>query len=91
LSLIENIRRKRLFPLEEAHAFKLYASDYGWGGILDLSLKIGKSVSYVTKCIKLLKLREGVLKLVKNNKLNESIAEELCQSRTRIHNLYSQN
>jgi ParB family transcriptional regulator, chromosome partitioning protein len=31
VSLIENIQRKSLTPLEEATAFKTYVSDHGWG------------------------------------------------------------
>jgi ParB family chromosome partitioning protein len=40
VSLIENIQRKTLYPIEEAHAFKKYVSEFGWGGASDLSQKI---------------------------------------------------
>ena len=33
VSLIENIQRKSLSPLEEANAFRKYICDKGWGGI----------------------------------------------------------
>ena len=49
ISLIENIQRRTLNPIEEAHAFRIYISDFGWGGISDLANKIGKSVSYVDR------------------------------------------
>jgi ParB family transcriptional regulator, chromosome partitioning protein len=47
ISLVENIHRKTLSPIEEAEAFKAYISDFGWGGMSDLATKIGKSKSYI--------------------------------------------
>jgi ParB family transcriptional regulator, chromosome partitioning protein len=78
ISLIENIQRKRLSSLDEAGAFKAYVCDFGWGGVSDLALRIGKSVSYVTKRVKLLNLPVDVLESIASSKLNTSIAEELC-------------
>jgi len=77
ISLIENIQRRSLNPVEEAHAFKKYVSHFGWGGISELAEKIGKSASYVTKRIKLLELPSDILESVKDLSLNASIAEEL--------------
>lgn len=37
VSLVENIQRKTLNPIDETCAFKKYMSDFGWGGITDLS------------------------------------------------------
>jgi ParB family chromosome partitioning protein len=34
ISIIENIHRKSLDPLEEAEAFKEYVISFGWGGYL---------------------------------------------------------
>ena len=42
ISLIENIQRASLNPLEEAEAYKRYVIDFGWGGITDLAHRIGK-------------------------------------------------
>jgi ParB family transcriptional regulator, chromosome partitioning protein len=61
VSLIENIQRKTISPLDEANAFKAYVSDFGWGGVSDLASKIGKSLSYITKRIRLLNLTQDVL------------------------------
>ncbi|MGA9150979.1 MAG: ParB/RepB/Spo0J family partition protein [Candidatus Nitrosopolaris sp.] len=41
VSLVENIQRKTISPLDEANAFKAYVSDFGWGGVSDLASKIG--------------------------------------------------
>ena len=40
ISLIENIQRRTINPIEEAHAFKNYTLDFGWGGVSDLQCKI---------------------------------------------------
>ena len=77
VSLTENIQRKTLSALEEANAFKSYVSDFGWGGVSELALKVGKSVSYITKRLKLLDLPADVLHSITSHKLNTSIAEEL--------------
>jgi ParB family chromosome partitioning protein len=77
ISLIENIQRKTLYPMEEARAFKKYISEFGWGGASELSQKIGKSVSYITKKIRLLELPPEVIDSVISSAINTSTAEEL--------------
>ena len=77
VSLIENIQRKTISPLDEATAFKAYVSDFGWGGVSDLASRIGRSLSYITKRMKLLNLPPDVLESIMNRKLDTSIAEEL--------------
>ena len=77
LSLIENIQRETLNPIDEARAFKIYISDFGWGGVSELAKKIGKSPSYVTKRIELLDLPLEVIQSVADSLICPSIAEEL--------------
>jgi ParB family chromosome partitioning protein len=77
LSLIENIQREKLNPIDEARAFKIYISDFGWGGVSELARKIGKSPSYVTKRIELLDLPQEVIQSVADSMVQPSIAEEL--------------
>jgi ParB family transcriptional regulator, chromosome partitioning protein len=77
ISLVENVQRHTLSPIEEAQAFKKYVRDYGWGGVLELSTRIGKSPSYITKRIKLLDLPEDVLEAITNSSMSISTAEEL--------------
>ena len=77
VSLIENVQRKTISPLDEATAFKTYVSDFGWGGVSDLASRIGKSLSYITKRIKLLNLPSDVLESIMNRRLDTSVAEEL--------------
>ena len=78
ISLIENIHRKTLNPIEEAYAFRSYVRELGWGGISDLAAKIGKSVSYVDKRLKMLELPPEVIESISNSTISSSIAEELC-------------
>jgi len=77
VSIIENLQRKNLSPIDEASAFKAYVSDFGWGGISELAEKISRSVSYVTKRIKLLDLPAELLDSIINSKIDISTAEEL--------------
>jgi ParB family chromosome partitioning protein len=77
ISLIENIHRKSLNPIEEASAFRSYVKDLGWGGISDLASKIGKSISYVDKRLKLLELPPEIIESISNSTISTSIAEEL--------------
>lgn len=77
VSLIENIHSKNLNPIEEAHAFQDYVTNYGWGGISELALRLGKSVSYVDKRIRLLDLPADVIESLSAGTLSVSIGDEL--------------
>ena len=77
VSLIENIQRKSLDPIEEARAFRNYVDDYGWGGISDLAATISKSSSYVCKRLSLLNLPPKLLEGIRNSIVSPSTAEEL--------------
>jgi ParB family chromosome partitioning protein len=77
VSLIENIQRENLNVVEEAYALRNYVSNFGRGGISDLALRIGKSVSYIDKKIKLLDLPANVLDSLSHSSISHSTAEEL--------------
>ena len=77
VALVENIQRHSLDPLEEALAFKIYVSDFGWGGVSDLAVKISKSPKYVCRRMKLLELPKDVLDLIRESEIPVSTAEEL--------------
>jgi len=78
ISLIENLQRKTLNPMEEAEAFRKYVSDFGWGGVSELARRIGRSQEYVTKRIKLLDLPKEIQEHVIRRRINTSMAEELA-------------
>ena len=77
ISIVENVQRKTLNPIDEAKAFKKYVYDNGWGSVSALASKLGKSVAYITKRIMLLDLPSDVTKAINENLLVPSIAEEL--------------
>ncbi|HEY6536757.1 MAG TPA: ParB/RepB/Spo0J family partition protein [Candidatus Nitrosocosmicus sp.] len=77
IQLTENIQRKSMNSLEEAEAFRKYVQDLGWGGITELSRKIGKSEEYVSHRIQLLKLPQEIKEKILLNKLSISQALEL--------------
>ena len=77
VAMVENIRRKSFTALEEANAFKIYVSDKGWGGVTELSNKIGRSQSSIIRRIGLLDLPEDVLDSIKRSELSPSTAVEL--------------
>lgn len=55
ISLIENIQRQDLNPIEEAFAFKRLIEDFSFTQE-ELSIKIGKSRTAITNCMRLLNL-----------------------------------
>ena len=77
VSLIENIQRQTLNPLDEATAFKTYVEDFGWGGITQLAEKLGKNPSFITRRMKLLDLPSDVRDSIRKSVISASTAEEL--------------
>ena len=59
ISLIENIQRQDLNPIEEAQAYKRLIDDFSFTQE-ELSMKIGKSRTAITNCMRLLNLDEKV-------------------------------
>lgn len=87
VSLIENIHRKSMDPVEEAEAFRKYASEYGWGSAMQLANKLGKSASYISRRLSLLNLPADVVDRIRAGDITPSVAEELA----RIKNLGNQS
>jgi ParB family chromosome partitioning protein len=81
ISLIENMHRSSLEPIEEANAFKKYVLDLGWGGISELASKLGRSHSYIIKRIMLLGLPQDIIDFINSRQLTPSAAEELFSIR----------
>ena len=76
LSLIENIQREELNPIEEANAYKklLEKPDLTQE---ELGRRVGKDRSSITNALRLLKLPVEVQKLVEENKLSAGHARSL--------------
>jgi ParB family chromosome partitioning protein len=77
VSIIENIQRHSLNPIEQGIAFRKYVNKFGWGGITELAKKLSKSTSYICKRIKLTELPKDILDLVSSEEINVSSVEEL--------------
>jgi ParB/RepB/Spo0J family partition protein len=78
-SLIENIQRKTMNPLEEASAFEKYVQQEGWGGETALARQIGKSQEYISHRISLLRLPEATKREIMRHRLNASVAQEIAR------------
>jgi ParB family chromosome partitioning protein len=79
ISLIENIQREDLNPLEEANIYKILIEEKGYTQE-NLAEKIGKSRSYVANLIRLLKLPDKFKKLIFEDKLSAGHARLLLNN-----------
>ena len=77
VSIIENLQRNSLNPIEEARAFRRYVDEYGYGGVSELARRIGKSEPYVSKRLGLLDLPKTVQEDIIRRRIAPSVAEEL--------------
>lgn len=77
ISLVENLQRLSIDPVEEALAFHQYIDVLKWGNRRSLASRIGKSPEYVTHRLRLLQLPQDVLSKV-GTVLSASHAEELA-------------
>lgn len=82
-SLIENMQRKELSPIEEARAYKEYVSRYGRGSISELARRLGRSVAYIDKRTRLLDLPDDIIKMISVTDITISSAEELLPVRNK--------
>jgi ParB family chromosome partitioning protein len=77
LALTENMHQKTMNPIEEAIAFNRYVKEFGWGGVSNLAITIGRSQEYVTKRIQLLSLPQNIISDIINERIPPSTALEL--------------
>jgi len=77
VSLLENIQRETLNPIEEARAFRNYVEEFGYGGETELARRIGKSQEYVSRRIGLLSLPQRVQDQIMRRRIPPSVAQEL--------------
>jgi len=79
LSLIENLQRKTLSPIEEAESFKHYVNKFGYGSVSELARSIGMSEEYVSHRIMLLNLPLVVQEQIRRRLLTASDAWEISR------------
>ena len=76
-SIIENLQREDLNPIEEAKAYQSLI-DKGYTHA-DIAEKMGKSRPYITNLVRLLTLPDFILKEVETGKLSQAHARLLIQ------------
>lgn len=76
ISLIENIQRTDLNPIEEAEAYKRLCDEFG-ATQEDIAKSLGKSRPVVTNKLRLLNLEEKILSYIRRGKLSEGHARLL--------------
>ena len=69
ISLLENVQRADLSPMEEARGYDKLIQDLGYTQEM-LSEKLGKSRTHLTNTLRLLKLPESIQKMVDGGKLS---------------------
>ena len=77
VSIIENVQRHTLNPIEEGLAFRKYVNEFGWGGVSEIAQKLSKSTSYICKRIKLTELPKDMIDLISTSEISAAIGEEL--------------
>ncbi len=76
LSLIENIQREDLNPIERARAYNHFIKGFGLTQE-EISKKLGQSRSAIANTLRLLKLPEEIKKAIEKGKINEGHARLL--------------
>lgn len=76
ITIIENLQREDLNPVEQAHAYERLSREFGLTQE-QMAQRTGKDRSSVANFLRLLKLPEQVLKLVVSNKLSFGHAKAL--------------
>lgn len=76
IQIIENLQREKIDPVEEAEAFTILKSNKR--NIEDIALKIGKSVDFIYKRIRLANLIDEFKELVRSEDITLTQAHKLC-------------
>lgn len=76
VSLIENIQREDLNPIEEAKAYERLVHDFGMSQE-EVAGRVSKSRSAVTNSMRLLKLGEDIQRMVENGSISEGHARAI--------------
>ena len=79
ISLIENIQREDLNPIEEAEIYDELLKKYNLSH-QDIADKVGKSRSYVTNMLRFLKMPEKLKKMLINNEISAGHAKVVMAS-----------
>lgn len=87
ISLVENLQREDLNPIESARAIKELKETYSWSDE-KLAERLGKQRSTITNIIRLLNLEPEVVKLVEEGTISSGHAKVLLGIQNREKQLY---
>lgn len=89
ISLIENIQREDLNPIEEAEAYMVLSNKYGLSH-KEIAQKVGKKRVTVSNSIRLLKLPPEIRKSLRDGHIFGGHARAILQAKTnlKMHNLW---
>jgi ParB family chromosome partitioning protein len=76
ISIIENLQREDLNPMEAARAMKKLMEDYGWTQEV-VADRLGKSRPVIANTIRLLNLEPEVIKMIEEGKISAGHARSL--------------
>ncbi len=76
ISIIENLQREDLNPMDQARAIKKLMEDYGWTQEI-VADRLGKSRPVIANTIRLLNLEPEVIKMIEENKISAGHARSL--------------
>ena len=76
ISIIENIQRVDLNPVEEANSFNQLIKDFGYTQE-KVAVSLGKSRSHIANSLRLLSLPESIIKFLKEGKITSGHARAL--------------
>lgn len=76
VSLVENLQRQDLNPIEEADGYQKLVDDFSHTQVA-ISIIVGKSRSYIANTLRLLNLPKSVINLIKDGKITAGHAKVL--------------
>jgi len=79
LSLIENVAREQLSPVEEARAYAILVDEFGLG-VGEIADRVGRSTPSVSNRLRLLELPDDVLWMIAGGELTEGHAKAILSA-----------
>lgn len=76
LAIIENLQRKDLDPIEEAHAFQRLLGEFGFF-LEDVARLVGKDKTTVANCLRLLKLPDKIQRALRQGLISRTQARTI--------------
>jgi ParB-like partition proteins len=80
ISLVENLQREDLSPIEEAKAYKYLIEQYDYTQEL-IAARVGKSRAYIANTLRLLNLSDEIIQMIEEKKITAGHARALLAIR----------